>query len=112
MKKYAIILAAGQGTRMNTNIPKCAIDFYGKTIIERIYDACKENNFDESTNILRHALSTNPYNGNAHYLLSQIYKHLGDYDSYKNSLKEALNNSKMLSEDISMLQAELKSLEP
>lgn len=47
MKKYAIILAAGQGTRMNTNIPKCAIDFYGKTIIERIYDACKENNFDE-----------------------------------------------------------------
>ena len=47
MKKYAIILAAGKGTRMLSNIPKCLNDFFGKTIIERIVDACYENNFDE-----------------------------------------------------------------
>lgn len=47
MKKYAIILAAGKGTRMLSDIPKCLNDFFGKTIIERIVDACYENNFDE-----------------------------------------------------------------
>lgn len=47
MEKYAIILAAGKGSRMNSDIPKCAIDFFGKTIIERIVDACLENEFQE-----------------------------------------------------------------
>ena len=47
MKKYAIILAAGKGTRMNSELPKCTINFCGKTIIERIVEACQENNFDE-----------------------------------------------------------------
>ena len=47
MKKYALILAAGKGTRMNTDIPKCAIDFCGKSIIERIVDTCKQCSFDE-----------------------------------------------------------------
>lgn len=47
MKKYAIILAAGNGTRMNISIPKGAIDFFGKTIIERIVEQCEKNNFDE-----------------------------------------------------------------
>lgn len=47
MRKYAIILAAGLGTRMNDSNPKCTIDFFGQTIIERIVDACEKNNFDE-----------------------------------------------------------------
>ena len=47
MKKYAIILAAGNGTRMNSSLPKGAIDFFGKTIIERIVEKCEMNNFDE-----------------------------------------------------------------
>jgi len=47
MKKYAIILAAGKGTRMKSSLPKCMLNFCGKTIIERIVDKCHENNFDE-----------------------------------------------------------------
>ena len=47
MRKYAIILAAGRGTRMKDSNPKCTIDFFGKTIIERIVEECEINNFDE-----------------------------------------------------------------
>lgn len=47
MRKYAIILAAGYGSRMNGDIPKGAIDFFGKTIIERIVEECEKNYFDE-----------------------------------------------------------------
>lgn len=47
MRKYAIILAAGYGTRMKESNPKCTIDFFGKSIIERIVDECEKSHFDE-----------------------------------------------------------------
>ena len=41
MNKYAIILAAGKGTRMKTELPKCAYPFCGKPMVEYIVDNCK-----------------------------------------------------------------------
>ena len=38
MKINAIILAAGKGSRMDSDIPKCAIKIYGKPMILRIID--------------------------------------------------------------------------
>lgn len=47
MKKYAIILAAGKGTRMHNELPKCAYPFLGKPMVSYIIDACKESEIDE-----------------------------------------------------------------
>ncbi len=47
IKKYALILAAGVGSRMNTKLPKCAVKFCGKSMIERIVDECKKCDFEE-----------------------------------------------------------------
>lgn len=47
MKKYAIILAAGLGSRMKSNLPKCMMNFCGKTMIEHIVDSCVKCHFDE-----------------------------------------------------------------
>ena len=33
IKKYALILAAGVGSRMNTKLTKCAVKFCGKSMI-------------------------------------------------------------------------------
>lgn len=54
MKKYAIILAAGKGTRMNSNLPKCIIDFCGKPMIEYIISTCKKCKFDEIIVVVGH----------------------------------------------------------
>ena len=32
---HAVILAAGQGTRLNKNLPKCLIEINGVTLVER-----------------------------------------------------------------------------
>ena len=40
----AIILAAGKGTRMQSELPKCAYPFLGKPMIQYIVDACLESN--------------------------------------------------------------------
>lgn len=40
MNKYAIILAAGKGTRMKTELPKCAYPFCGKPMVQYIVDNC------------------------------------------------------------------------
>lgn len=47
MNKYAIILAAGKGTRMKTELPKCAYPFCGKAMVEHIVDNCKNCGIDE-----------------------------------------------------------------
>lgn len=47
MLKHAIILAAGKGTRMHTELPKCAYPFCGKPMVSYIVDACKKSLIDE-----------------------------------------------------------------
>ena len=38
---HAVILAAGKGTRMNSELPKCAIPFLGKPMAKFIVDDCE-----------------------------------------------------------------------
>lgn len=47
MKKYAIVLAAGKGTRMVSSIPKCIYPFLGTPMIERIVNQLEKYHFDE-----------------------------------------------------------------
>lgn len=47
MKKFACILAAGKGTRMNSDLPKCAVPLNGKPMINYVVDACLEAGIDE-----------------------------------------------------------------
>ena len=42
----AIILAAGKGTRMQTELPKCAYPFLGKPMVCHIVEACQSANID------------------------------------------------------------------
>lgn len=42
MKLNAIILAAGKGTRMKSDLPKCAYPFCGKPMVNYIIESCKE----------------------------------------------------------------------
>ncbi len=55
MKKYAIILAAGKGTRMKTDLPKCAYPLLKKPmiayIVEHLY---KSMMFDELITVVGH----------------------------------------------------------
>ena len=47
MNKHAIILAAGKGTRMHTDLPKCAYPFLGKPMVSYIVESCKKAGCDE-----------------------------------------------------------------
>ena len=47
MYKHAIILAAGKGTRMHTELPKCAYPFCGKPMVSYIVDSCKNSKVDD-----------------------------------------------------------------
>lgn len=42
MNKYAIILAAGKGTRMHSELPKCAYPFCNKPMIKWIVEGCNK----------------------------------------------------------------------
>ena len=44
---HGIILAAGKGTRMHTDLPKCAYPFLGKPMVSYIIDSLKKCNVDE-----------------------------------------------------------------
>ena len=44
---HAIILAAGKGTRMHTDLPKCAYPFLGKPMVNYIIDSLKEASVKE-----------------------------------------------------------------
>ena len=46
MDKHVIILAAGKGTRMKTDLPKCAFPFCGKPMVEYIVDNCNKVGVD------------------------------------------------------------------
>lgn len=54
MKKYALILAAGKGTRMRTELPKCAFPILKKPMIEYIIENIEKTTIDETVVIVGH----------------------------------------------------------
>jgi len=55
MKKYAIILAAGKGTRMKTDLPKCAYPLLKKPMIVYIIEnLTKSHTVDEMITVVGH----------------------------------------------------------
>ncbi len=54
MKNYAIILAAGKGTRMRTEMPKCAFPILKKPMIEYILENVDKSVIDEVTLVVGH----------------------------------------------------------
>ena len=50
----AIILAAGKGTRMLSELPKCAYPFYGKPMITYIINMCKKIQIDDICVVVGH----------------------------------------------------------
>lgn len=51
---YAIILAAGKGTRMKTEMPKCAFPLLKKPMVEYIVDALEKTSIDKSICVVGH----------------------------------------------------------
>ncbi len=54
MKNYAIVLAAGKGTRMKTELPKCAYPILKKPMISYIYEALEKSVVDEVIVVVGH----------------------------------------------------------
>ncbi|PKK98503.1 MAG: bifunctional UDP-N-acetylglucosamine diphosphorylase/glucosamine-1-phosphate N-acetyltransferase GlmU [Tenericutes bacterium HGW-Tenericutes-2] len=54
MKKYALILAAGKGTRMRTEMPKCAYPILKKPMISYIIENIEKSVIDETFVIVGH----------------------------------------------------------
>ena len=48
MKNYAIVLAAGKGTRMKTELPKCAFPILKKPMIKYIHENIEQSVIDET----------------------------------------------------------------
>ncbi|MGI6377528.1 NTP transferase domain-containing protein [bacterium] len=47
MKTYAIVLAAGKGTRMESVLPKCAVPLFSKPMIEYLIDSLEQSSVDK-----------------------------------------------------------------
>lgn len=47
MQKYAIVLAAGKGTRMKSDLPKVVHPILGKPMVRCVYDNLKKSGIDE-----------------------------------------------------------------
>lgn len=54
MKTYALVLAAGKGTRMRTEMPKCAYPILKKPMIEYIVENIEKSNIDETVVVVGH----------------------------------------------------------
>jgi len=54
MKKYALILAAGKGTRMRTEMPKCAFPILKKPMISYIVENIEKSIIDEICVVVGH----------------------------------------------------------
>ncbi len=54
MNYSAIILAAGKGTRMKSELPKCAYPFFGKPMVKYIINSCKKAGVDDICVVVGH----------------------------------------------------------
>ncbi|MFK5883041.1 MAG: bifunctional UDP-N-acetylglucosamine diphosphorylase/glucosamine-1-phosphate N-acetyltransferase GlmU [Candidatus Izemoplasma sp.] len=54
MSKYALVLAAGKGTRMKTELPKCAFPILKKPMIEYIIENIEKSDIDEIVTVVGH----------------------------------------------------------
>lgn len=54
MKKYALVLAAGKGTRMRTEMPKCAFPILKKPMISYIVENIEKSTIDEICVVVGH----------------------------------------------------------
>ncbi|MBU1141487.1 MAG: bifunctional UDP-N-acetylglucosamine diphosphorylase/glucosamine-1-phosphate N-acetyltransferase GlmU [Firmicutes bacterium] len=54
MKKYALILAAGKGTRMRTEMPKCSFPILKKPMISYIIENIEKSSIDEICVVVGH----------------------------------------------------------
>lgn len=66
---FAIILAAGKGTRMKTELPKCAVPLLGKPMVSYLIDSVYKTTIDRSICVLGHGKEV-------------FYKLLGDTCEY------------------------------
>ena len=55
---HAIILAGGKGTRMKSELPKCAYPFNGKPMVSYIIDACKQAGIEDIVVIVGYKYET------------------------------------------------------
>src|SRR5690554_5776461 len=54
MKKYSLVLAAGKGTRMETDLPKCGYPILRKPMIEYIVESMEESVIEEIVVVIGH----------------------------------------------------------
>ena len=54
MKNYAIVLAAGKGTRMKTDLPKASYPLLKKPMIKYVLNALDESSIDEKIVVVGH----------------------------------------------------------
>lgn len=54
MKRYGLILAAGKGSRMQSDLPKCAYPILRKPMIEYIYESMENSLIDEIITVVGH----------------------------------------------------------
>ena len=73
-------------------------------ILSKIY--AKDGKFDKAIELLNSSISFNPYNGDVHYTLANMYKEIGDLSKYKLHLQEAMNNQSTLTYRLKQLQSE------
>ena len=74
MKNYAIILAAGKGTRMKTELPKCAYPLLKKPMIVYIVENLKKSNIvDDTIAVVGHKKEViqNILNSRVHYAVQE-----------------------------------------
>lgn len=71
--KYAIILAAGKGTRMETDLPKCAYPINGTPMVEYIVNSCRKSGINKIIVVVGHKKEhiQSIFNGSVEYVLQE-----------------------------------------
>src|SRR5690554_4246307 len=80
MKNYGLILAAGKGTRMQTDLPKCAFPILRKPMIEYIVDEMEKSVIDEVVTIVGHKKE----------VIMDILKQRSSFAEQKNNLERPM----------------------